>query len=420
MSTYLGEFELHWQQLLAASIGLALGAALSHYTMSLFGPALIAEFGWTKGQFALVGSLPLVTLLFVPFAGRFTDRFGTRIAAIVGFTVVPLGFIAYSMMSGSIVEFFAIWVVQHIFGILTTSLVFCRVVVERFDLARGVALSLVMTTPPLAGAIAAPVLGGVIEAEGWRAGYYAMAGITAAGGLIAITMMGRNQRRTAARAPEAHLSRQELWQLLRHPTFVLIVGGMFLVNLPQVFASSQLKLIVMDSGVTSETATLMMSMYALGVIVGRFLSGLALDRVEPHFVAIAALGLPAVGYLIFASQITATAVLSLGIIVIGFAQGAEGDIGAYLVSRRFAMKNFSLLLSLVTATIGAGAAAGSLILSVTLHQTDSYVPFLLTAAGGTVVGAILFAMTGSRRAKLGTPDAVVEKRVIEQAGAGEI
>lgn len=417
MSTYFGEFRLNWHALLAASTGIALGSAISHYTMSLFGPPLIAEFGWSKSQFALIGSMPLVALVLVPFAGRFTDRFGTRVAATVGFTALPLGFLAFALMTGSLVEFFTIWVVQHIFGILTTSLVFCRLVVERFDVARGIALSVVMSAPPLAGAIAAPTLGHLIEAEGWRAGYFALAAITGLGGLIAITMMGANKRRTAARNADVRLSRHELGQLVKHPTFILIIVGMFLVNIPQVFASSQLKLIVMDSGVTSETATWMMSMYAVGVIVGRFLSGLALDRVEPHLVAIATLGLPAIGYFIFASDVTTTTVLAGAVMVIGFAQGAESDVGAYLISRRFDMKNFSLLLSCVTAMIGVGSAVGSLVLSVSLHvtETESYVPFLLVSAVGTLLGAVSFAMTGSRRARAGTPDAHVAAQAIARA-----
>ena len=165
-STYLREFRVNWQQLLAAALGIGLGSALSHYTMSLFGPPLIEEFGWTAAEFALLGSITLVSLALVPVAGRFTDRFGPRLAAIIGFTAIPLGFIAYTMMSGSIVLFFAIYVVQHIFGILTTSLVFARVVVERFVSARGIALSVLMTGPPLAGAVLAPVLGGIINDEG--------------------------------------------------------------------------------------------------------------------------------------------------------------------------------------------------------------------------------------------------------------
>src|SRR3546814_12890917 len=110
--------------------------------MSLFAPELIAEFGWSKSQFALVGALPLVTMFVVPIAGRFTDRFGTRIAAIVGFVAISLGFLAFTVMDGSIVVFFAIWLLQHIFGVLTTSLVFTRVIVERFDKARGSSRSL--------------------------------------------------------------------------------------------------------------------------------------------------------------------------------------------------------------------------------------------------------------------------------------
>ncbi len=53
------------------------------------------------------------------------------------------------------------------------------------------------------------------------------------------------------------------------------VGGMLLVNLPQAFAQSQLKLVVLDNGVTDVAATWMVSLYATGVIVGRFISGFA-------------------------------------------------------------------------------------------------------------------------------------------------
>lgn len=399
---YRTEFARHWQPLLAAALGMGLGSALSHYTMSLFGPALIKEFGWTKAEFALIGSIPLINMLFVPFAGRFTDSLGTRLAAIIGFSALPLGFLAYTQMTGSITQFFAIYVIQHIFGILTTSLVFCRVIVERFDSARGIALSLAMTAPPAIGAIAAPLLGELIDAEGWRAGYGAMAALTGAGGLATILLMGRAPRRQSAEpapAPRPKLSRQELGQLLRHPTLLLILAGMFLVNVPGVFASSQLKLVVMDSGISSANATWMMSLYAIGVIVGRFLSGLALDRVPPHLVAIATLGLPAIGYLLLAAPITSFALLAMGIAVIGFAQGAESDVGAYLISRRFDMRNFSFLLSLLTTMIGLGTAAGSIILSLSLHHGETYVPFLLVSAVATIMGALFFALTGSRRAR---------------------
>ncbi|MET0239494.1 MAG: hypothetical protein ABW184_06305 [Sphingobium sp.] len=65
--------------------------------------------------------------------------------------------------------------------------------------------------------------------------------------------------------------------------------------------------------------------------------------------------------------------------------------GAYLLSRRFGMKNFSLLLSFLTAMIGVGSTVGSLVLSVTLTMTQSSVPFLLLSVVAAVAGAAMFA-----------------------------
>ncbi|MDG2005179.1 MAG: MFS transporter [Novosphingobium sp.] len=391
---YLREFSINRQAFISACLGMGLGSALSHYTASLFGPELLAEFGWSRADFALLGTFALVNLLFVPFAGRFVDRFGTRISAIIGFSAMPLGFLAFTQMSGNIYEFFGIWVVQHIFGILTTTIVFCRVVVEKFDRARGFALSLVLTAAPFFGVISVPLLGGLIEAQGWRAGYIALAMISAVGGLIAILMMERRARRTAEEVAELQLPRRELFSLLRHPTLLVFLFAMFLVNLPQSFGTLQLKLVLMNGGQTSEMATWMMSLYAGGVIVGRLLSGLALDRIPAHLVAITILSLPTLGYVLLAAEVSAMPLLFLAIGVIGFAQGAESDIGAYLVSRRFDTKNFSLLISFMSAMVGLGGAVGSLVMSMTLRTTDSYQPFLLLAAGGTLVGAVLFAIAG--------------------------
>ncbi|WP_310532006.1 MFS transporter [Novosphingobium sp.] len=389
MTGYAKEFGLNWHTLLACAIGMSLGSAVSHYTMNLLGPAMLKEFGWSRADFALIGSITLLTMPLIPLAGRFTDRFGSRVAAMVGFTVVPLGFIAYTFMSGSIVQFFAIYLVQHIFGVLTTTLVFARVIVERFDAARGMALSLLMTGPPLVAAIAVPLLGRLIREHGWRSGWLTLAALSAMAGIIAITVMGRSANKARPARHEVHLGMGEFLALLRHPAFLLLVGGMILVNLPQVFVSSQMVLVVQESGVSEMLAAWMISFYSIGVIIGRFGTGLALDRVPARAVALATLAIPAIGYLVLYSTLTATCVLVGAVLIIGLAQGAEGDIGSFLVSRKFRMKNFSLLQSFVTASIGLGSAMGSLFMSFTLRRTESYDSFLMLAAVTTVIGAVL-------------------------------
>lgn len=396
--TYFGEFRLHWPTLIGSAFGLALGSALNHYMSNLFAPELIEVFGWDKSQLALIGVLGLVSMVIVPFAGRFTDRFGARLAATIGFTLVALTYLAYSFMTGPIWQFFAITAVHNIFGVLTTTLVFNRVIVERFDLARGMALSILMTGAPLAGAVVVPMIGEVIEAEGWRVGYRVMAMLTVLGGALAIWLVGRRNPATAAEGGHSErsssVSRAEIMAFLRNPAFVLIIAGMFFCNFPQIIVSSQLKLVLMESGATSQIATWIVSLYATGVIAGRFASGLALDKVSPQTVAIFALGLPAIGFLALASSFDATWILGGSVLLMGLAQGAEGDIGAYLTSRTFDMRNFSLIYSFLIASMGLANAIGSVALSMTLGATGNFAVFLILAAALTIVGALCFWFTG--------------------------
>lgn len=400
--SYFTEFKVNWRSLLATFIGIGTGSAIGHYTLSLFGPELIKEFGWSKADYALIGSLPIVTMLVTPLAGRFTDRFGPRLAAAIGFASMSLGFLAFSMTSGNLWEFFAIWIVQHIFGVLSTSLVFSRLIVEQFDRARGSALSLLMMGPPLSGAIMAPIVAGMMTAEGWRAAFILLAFVSAIGGVVCVTFMGRGKARERTGVDRSSssgvtLGRQELLALVRTRTFLLLVGGMALINIPQVFASSQLKLIVLSTGITDEAATWMVSLYAIGVIIGRAIFGLALDRIRADFVALFALSMPAIGFAILAASVSLVWLLAAGVLVVGLAQGAEGDIGGYLISRHFDLKNYSLILGFVKAGLDGGGAVGAFILSYTLRIGDSYTPFLLFAAVTTVLGAICFFLTGPGR-----------------------
>ena len=391
-------------------MGLALGSALNIYTLSLFGPPLIAEFGWSKAQFALASSLSLISLFFIPFVGRFVDRVGPRVAGTVGYIAVPVCFFAFSMMSGAIVEFYAITLIKNVLGVLTTSLVFCRVVVERFDTARGMALSVAMTGPPLVGAIAAPIVGEIIDSEGWRTAYRVLSLVSVLGGMLAVFLIGLRRRGAQAdptaqpKPRRAPLTRQEFFAIARQPAFPLLIGGMFLVNFPQVIVSSQMKLVLFESGAASSFATWLLSLFALSVIVGRFVCGYALDRVRPHVVAASALGLPAIGLFALASPFDASWLLVVAIAFTGLAQGAEGDVGAMLTSRKFELRHYSFIYSFVVAAMGAASAVGSLVLSFLLHRTDSYAGFLTLSGVVTLLGVACFYFMGRfGRAEVGAP-----------------
>jgi predicted MFS family arabinose efflux permease len=415
--SYKQEFVSGGRYLFAATLGMAVGIPLNHYTMSLFAPEMIAEFGWSRSQFALIGATTFVSMLFVPFLGRFTDHVGPRVAAAVGFVSLPVSYMAISMMTGDFRVFFALTIFKTIFGVLTATMVFARVVVERFDHARGLALSIVMTGAPLSGALAVPLVAEVVEVFGWRGGFRALALISGIGGLIVVMMLGRARGTAPAPRERPQFGRAEILELARSPVFLLAMGGMFLVNIPQSIAASQLKLLLSDNGAPVLLATWIISLYAAGVAVGRILSGLALDRIAAHKVAIAVLGLPAVGLVILASPLDASWALAGAVLIIGLAQGAEGDIGAYLVSRKFSLRHYSLLMSLMMLAMTIGGATGSLILSFSLRQGGGYEPFLLISAATTIVGAVLFFATGRFAGEADAPKVAAEP-VVAGSGAG--
>jgi hypothetical protein len=91
--------------------------------------------------------------------------------------------------------------------------------------------------------------------------------------------------------------------LASNATFWLIVAGVFLCNLPQTLNSMQLKLMLLDNGASSADASIMISVFAVGAIFGRFACGIALDRLPPHLVATVGMGLPSIGMFIIASSI---------------------------------------------------------------------------------------------------------------------
>jgi MFS family permease len=134
----------------------------------------------------------------------------------------------------------------------------------------------------------------------------------------------------------------------------------------------------------------LVSLYAFGIIIGRFACGLALDRWPTHIVGAVSMSLPAIGLFIFASDLTEFYVLAVAVLLLGLSQGAEGDLAAYLVARYFGIEIFSTVLGLVVATISGATALGAGVLSITLAATDGYVLFLLMSGTAVLTGGTLF------------------------------
>jgi MFS family permease len=412
---YLGEIGRNWRPLLAAFIGLGSGMSMAGVITSTIAPSMVEDNGWSPAEFALVGSLSLVTAFVFPFVGRLADVLGVKRTALIGLVAMPLAMLAYSLMSGSLAVYMTIFFIQAVFCVTTTSTVYTRLAVQHVVRARGLALAIVASGPAVGGIIMAPLLNGYVEDFGWRASYQALAIFTAVAGVVTFLLIPKEkQKDPAAAAAPKRRARDDYPAIFRARAFWILLAVMLLCNLPQTIILVQLKLLMMDNGVSGEGAAVMLTMVSVGMLAGRFVTGVALDRFRPHIVSFVSLALPSLGLFIIASSYDAPAVLTFAVFCVGFAFGAEGDIVAFLVARHFGVAIYSSVMGLLTTAMSFSSSAGALLLSLTLGATGDYVLYLIVVGIAVLIGASLLLTMGGGRSP--TAEERAEEELVPHPG----
>jgi predicted MFS family arabinose efflux permease len=394
--TYFQELRSNWRPLLAAMIGLSCGFTAMAFTNSIMGPHLIHEFGWSKAQFALVGTLSIITLVALPVSGRLVDMFGVRRTACVGVVTGPITFVILSQMSGDLPFYLAILVLQNLLCMTTTSTVYSRTVVQHVVRARGLALALAASGPAITLATAGPIFNNFVGTHGWRAGYIVLAIYCFVGGGIALMLVPPGSKGPAKTVPVRKVATRDYGLLLRTPAFWIMLSGISLASLSQFVANSQLGILLLEKGVPAPELSGMISVFATGVLIGRFGCGIALDRFSASVVTTIVMALPAAGLFLIASNLGQPLVLKFAILLMGLSYGAESDVIGYLVARTFGIGVYGTVLGLMVASISLGSASGSLLLSITLKTTGGYDPFLIVSGVLALVGSLLFLLLPGR------------------------
>lgn len=391
--SYLGEFRQQWRPLAAASLGSSVSLPLFAYTNSAFAPHLIREFGWSKAQFALVGLATLSTLLILPLIGRFTDRLGVRKVAVLGTLLVPLCFVAYSRMGGSFTSYVLIFIAVLALGSMTGPMVYSRLIAENFRRAQGLALTVVNSAPSLMAMILVPLLNLSILQNGWRASYLLLGAVVLVFSVAGILLIPRR----AGPAPAARAEAQETLPaseafglILRSKVFWLILIGMLLCLIQTQLHATQMNLMLIDNGLSTQEAAGIVSIYALSTIVGRIGCGLALDRFSTPIVTFVSMILPALGFFLLATDLDTYPVIVLAMCLAGLSMGAESDLLGFLVARYFSIRIYATTLSLLFSASFLSSAFGSLLIAASLQRYGTFAPFLYGIAASILVGSLLF------------------------------
>ncbi len=360
-------------------------------------PSILAETKWDQAEFAAIGGLAIFMALVFPFIGRLTDVLGVRWTALIGQSTLPLIYFAYSRMDGDIGTYKLIFIIQSLICVTTTATVYSRLAVQYVEKARGLALAFVVSGPALAGMVVGPWLNRFVEANGWRASFETVAIITAIAGLIAFMLIPQSSGPVRVSGAPKRKAREDYPLIFRTSAFWFLLVAMALCNLPLTLLLVQLKALVLANGVTGEGAGLMLFAVPFGQFIGRFVAGFAIDRYSPYVVAFITMALPSLGLFVLASPFDAPTVITAAVFFVGFAFGAEGDVVAFLVAKRFGVAIYSSVMGLLTAVMSISTASGAWLLGLTMGRDGDFSLFLMITGFAVLIGASLLLVMGWRR-----------------------
>lgn len=400
------EWRRGWRIVAGAAVGMGTGISLYLLVASLFITHITTEFGWTRGDMGIAGMIGFVTgAVALPIIGRLLDRFGFRRVVLACVPALALLYLAVALQPGSYAFYLLLMVWGGIFGGGTAAIAYTRPVIAAFERQRGLALGFATAGTSISVMIVPPILAAAIATYGWRAGFFSLAVVTLLVGLpLALALIGSARERATSATddvPDAeHVPATRdvtLGEAVRGARFWLLAGALMAINIPGSGVVGQLAPLIGDKGLSDSSAALVMSIYAVGLLVGRLVTGFSLDRLPAPAVAAVMTFIPALGIALLMIPSPSFALAALAVGLMGLQQGSEVDIIAYFVSRAFGLKHYGAIYGMISMA-GAVSTAIALVFFGKIHDLTGSYDIALTIGGiAFCLGSLAFAAIGRVR-----------------------
>lgn len=395
------EFRRGWGTVLASALGIGLGmAAVPTYSMGLFAPFLMQEFGWSVGQ--IMASMSIITLMSLwagPIAGALAERIGARRIVLAALPLWGLGFAALALSNGSLARFYGTWIVIGLVGAATLPITFTRAVNRRFDTAKGLALGLALTGTGLFGIFGKPFLAAVLAAHGWRTGFVVLGLLPVVIALPVALLLFRDDDRRPGEAATAPIEHPGLTvsEALRDRRFWTIAVALIPISVALGGPVPNLELILRDGGLSAPQILTVTPLLGLAALTGRLVGGWLLDRIWGPAVGFVILSLPAAALWYLGAGPLDPGSARLATFVLGFALGIEYDIVAFFVARYFGVRHYGAIYGLLYVCFAAGAGLSPMIFGHDHDVTGNFHTMLSGSAVVLVLAAALFLTLGRYR-----------------------
>jgi len=376
--------------LLAGSLGYSLYAAVS----SLFVEPLQQQFGWSRGDIAMVHSFGLVIAFIAPLIGRMTDRHGVRPILSAGLLLTAIGYGLLASMAGSLGYYYGAHFFFSLVGMATTGITVTRILSGAFEATRGTALAIARSGLAVGGALMPMALFPTIMRFGTAGGYLLLAAfiLLVALPLVWFWVPSRAVEARAGRAAQPGADSARM--LLANGKVRILIAASVLNYVPVVALLSQMKPLAVDKGLDAVAAVGAVSVMGAAAAGGALLSGLLVDRFWAPAVAFVLNIAPAIGCLLLLQHDVPPALFYSAVLMIGLGQGAEIDIVAFMIARYFGLRSYATIYSLSTLGIALGVALGASLIGRAYDHFGNYDAALVAASGSFFVAALFYLAMG--------------------------
>jgi len=383
---------------LGAALGMFAGLTPSfHAAGGIFARAVGMEFGWGRSVASLSYSASMLGLtLGGPLVGMLMDRFGVRRIIFVLGLAYALAVIGMSQQNGSIALWIGLSGLVGIFGAAVSVVGYLAVLPQWFDRRLGLALALAMCGLGIGTMIMPPFAQYLASNYGWRAAYAVLGA-----GSIPLTLLAClliKERKPVKRSGQPGRSAPadgvpladavktyRLWAIW----LIFLVGSSCTLALVP-----QLPTMLADRGFTPADAARGASVLGIGLLAGRLLTGVLLDRIHAPFVTCVFLVAGACGILLLRVSHDFSALLCAAALV-GLTIGAEGDLISYLVRSYFGLRSFGTLYGLCFSGYGLGAVIGPVAIGAYFDRHGNYdLPLIILPC--LLLGACVLSLTLGR------------------------
>lgn len=358
-----------WWILVALCIIVGLGKGGLNNSAGLFLTPITKELGIGLGSLTLYFSVSaVVTMIFLPICGKMMAKYDTRVLLIVAIILQAGAFAMFGLMK-SVWGWYLFAIPLAVGGVFITVIAGPVLINQWFKKSSGLALGILSAAGGILGAVAQPVVGGLIADRGWGASYI-IVGITVIIIVVPTIMLlikkspqdkglipyGMGETKQNGQGIENETSEKGVEMKVARKSIAFYALMVFFLLVTSIASfSMHIPTYLMNKGFDVTFAGNVMGTYMIGVLFGSLIIGFLTDRIGSKITAILAMGAGMIAILLLLFSGTSTAIISVAVILFGFISSSIGTLGPALTSSLFGNKEYSQIYS--TASLGLAVAS---------------------------------------------------------------